>query len=55
MKKFFEYFIKVIKILQEADRDSQKKKIRKKKKRESDYFNPSGPIPPMGLGGGLGG
>jgi len=27
-----------------------KKRGRRKVKREADYFNPSGPIPPMGLG-----
>jgi len=56
MKKFFNYLIKIIKIFQEADKEFQRKKGKKRrKKRESDYFNPSGPIPPMGLGGGLNG
>jgi len=43
----------MVKSLLEPKKNSKRngKKRKKKKKRESDYFNPSGPIPPMGLGG----
>jgi len=42
----------MVKSLLEPKKRSRKngRKRKKKKKRESDYFNPSGPIPPMGVG-----
>jgi len=55
MKKFFEYFIKIIKILQEAERDSQKKKIRKRRKEKVIILILLVRFPSMGLGGGLDG
>jgi len=40
----------IVGLLLEPERKLRKTKKREQRKKKSDYFNPSGPVPPMGLG-----